>query len=87
MVSAAGGITLNNRVGIGTDSIANALTVVGNVSATGTVFSSGAPVVVSSSRFETPTTNISSINNIVALSQATYDALTVKLPSTLYVIV
>jgi hypothetical protein len=82
-----GGITLNNRVGIGTDSIANALTVVGNVSATGTVFSSGAPVVVSTSTFETPTTGISAISNIVSLSQATYDALTVKLPTTLYIIV
>jgi hypothetical protein len=87
MVSAEGGVSLNNRVGIGTNSIANALTVVGDISATRTVFSSGAPVVVSSSSFETPTTNISSISNIVALSQATYNALTVKLPTTLYVIV
>jgi hypothetical protein len=86
-VYAGGGITLNNRVGIGTDSIANALTVVGEISATSTVFSSGAPVVVSTSTFETPTTGISAINNIVALSQATYNALTVKRPNTLYVIV
>jgi hypothetical protein len=87
VVSAAGGISLNTRVGIGTDSIANALTVVGRVSATDTVFSSGAPVVVSSPRFETTTTNISSISNIVTLSQATYNALTVKQPTTLYVII
>ena len=86
-VHAGGGISLNNRVGIGTDSVANALTVVGSVSATGTVFSSGAPVVVSSSQFETTTTNISSISNIVTLSQATYNALTVKQPTTLYVII
>jgi len=39
MVSAAGGMALYNRVGIGTDSIANALTVVGNISATGTIYS------------------------------------------------
>jgi hypothetical protein len=87
MVSAAGGISLNTRVGIGTDSVANALTVVGRVSATDTVFSSGAPVVVSSPRFETTTTNISSISNIVTLSQATYNALTIKQPTTLYVII
>ena len=37
MVSAAGGIYLANQVGIGTDSIANALTVVGNVSASRSV--------------------------------------------------
>ena len=36
---------------------------------------------------ETPTTGISSINSIVTLSQSTYDALTVKAPTTLYVIV
>jgi len=41
----------------------------------------------STSTLETPTTGISAINNIVTLSQATYDALTVKLPTTLYVIV
>jgi hypothetical protein len=87
MVSADGGIAFYNRIGIGTDSIANALTVIGNVSATGTVFSSGAPVVVSTSTFETPTTGISAISNIVALSQASYNALTVKLPTTLYVII
>lgn len=87
MVSAEGGVVLHNRVGIGTDSIANALTVVGEVSATNTVYSSGAPVIVSSPRFETSTAGISSISNIIALSQATYNALTVKLPTTLYVIV
>jgi len=36
---------------------------------------------------ETPITGISSINNIVTLSQSTYDALTLKAPTTLYVIV
>lgn len=87
MVSAEGGVALLNRVGIGTDSIANALTVVGQISATSTVFSSGAPVVVSTSTFETPTTGISAVNNIIALSQATYDALTVKRPNTFYIIV
>jgi hypothetical protein len=87
MVSASGGMFIPGRVGIGTDSIANALTVAGVISATNQVFSSGAPVVVSTPSFETPTTSISSINNIVALSQATYNALTVKLPTTLYIIV
>lgn len=43
--------------------------------------------VQSTSTLETPTTGISAVNNIVALSQATYDTLTVKLPTTLYVIV
>lgn len=36
MVSASGGMFIAGRVGIGTDSIANALTVVGDISATGT---------------------------------------------------
>jgi hypothetical protein len=44
-------------------------------------------LVRSTSTLETPTTGISAINNVVALTQATYDALTVKLPTTLYVIV
>lgn len=41
----------------------------------------------STSTLETPTTGISAVNNIITLSQATYNALTVKLPTTLYVIV
>jgi len=41
----------------------------------------------SNSTFETPTTGISAINNIVYLSQETYNSLAVILPSTLYVIV
>ena len=44
-------------------------------------------LVRSNSTFETPTTGISAVQNIVSLSQVTYDALTVKLPTTLYVIV
>lgn len=43
--------------------------------------------VSSNSTLETPTTGLSTVNNIVSLSQATYDALTVKLPTTMYVIV
>lgn len=38
MVSAAGGIALYNRVGIGTDNIDNALTVIGDISATGNIY-------------------------------------------------
>jgi hypothetical protein len=41
MVSASGGVFIPGRVGIGTDSTANALTVVGNISATGVVYASG----------------------------------------------
>jgi hypothetical protein len=41
MVSASGGMFIPGRVGIGTDSIDNALTVVGNTSATGVVYASG----------------------------------------------
>jgi len=48
---------------------------------------SGNDLVRSNSTFETPTTGISAVQNIVSLSQVTYDALTVKLPTTLYVIV
>jgi hypothetical protein len=78
---------ISNVTSVPSLSVGGNLTVVGNISATGTVFSSGAPVVVSTSTFETPTTGISAISNIVALSQANYNALTVKLPTTLYVIV
>jgi hypothetical protein len=44
-------------------------------------------LVRSNQTLETPTTGLSTINNIISLSQATYDALTIKLPTTLYVIV
>ncbi len=44
-------------------------------------------LVRSNETFETPTTGISAIQNIVSLSQATYDTLNVKLPTTLYIIV
>jgi hypothetical protein len=40
MVSASGGMFIPGKVGIGTDSIANALTVVGDISATNTVYAS-----------------------------------------------
>jgi hypothetical protein len=40
MVSASGGVFFPGNVGIGTDSVANALTVVGNISATNTVYAS-----------------------------------------------
>lgn len=38
MVNADGGVALFGRVGIGTDSVANALTIVGNISATGLIY-------------------------------------------------
>jgi len=38
MVSASGGVFIPGKVGIGTDSVANALTVVGNISASGYVY-------------------------------------------------
>jgi hypothetical protein len=44
-------------------------------------------LVRSNATFETPTTGISAINNLVTLTQETYDALTIKLPTTLYVII
>jgi len=86
-VTSNNNISLNTRVVVGNTTAPNSLTVTGRLLATGQVFSSGAPVVVSTSTLETPTTGISAINNIVALSQATYNALTVKLPTTLYIIV
>jgi hypothetical protein len=85
MVSASGGMFIPGKVGIGTDSLDNALTVVGNISASGDIYSPN--LVKSNSTLETPTTGISAIQNIVSLSQATYDALDIKLPTTLYVIV
>jgi hypothetical protein len=44
-------------------------------------------LVRSDSTLETPTTGLSSVQNIVSLSQSTYDALTIKSPTTLYIIV
>lgn len=41
LISASGGVFIPGKVGIGTDSIDNALTVAGNVSATGVVYASG----------------------------------------------
>lgn len=60
----------------------------GNWEATYSTFSSSSAFNIQSrSTLETPTTGLSTINNIVSLSQATYDALTVKLSATLYIIV
>jgi hypothetical protein len=44
-------------------------------------------LVRSDSTLETPTTGLSTIQNIVSLSQSTYNALTIKSPTTLYIIV
>lgn len=41
MVSAAGGVYIPGNVGIGTDNNTNALTIVGNISATGVIYASG----------------------------------------------
>jgi hypothetical protein len=121
MVSASGGVFIPGKVGIGIDCLlpqvsSNALTVVGNISATGVVFASGgnsnqwntnttiiqsnssnwnsayqqtsaSDLVRSNTTFETPTTGLSTIQNIVSLSLETYNNLTVKLPGTLYVVV
>ena len=43
VVSAAGGLFLNNAVGINTDSVSNALTVNGNISASGSIAASNIP--------------------------------------------
>jgi hypothetical protein len=82
--------------------VTNGLTVVGNVSSTGIVYASGgnssnwnsayqqtsaSDLVRSNTTFETPTTGLSTIQNIVSLSLETYNNLTVKLPGTLYVVV
>lgn len=84
------------------DLFINSVTVSGNISATQSIFAlsgnsnswntafqrtSANDIVRSNSTFETPTTGISAINNIVALSQTAYNALTIKLPATLYVII
>jgi hypothetical protein len=69
-----------------TDTEVRALT--GNWQSTYNTFTTTSAFNVQSrSTLETPTTGLSTINNIVSLSQATYDALTVKLPTTLYLIV
>jgi hypothetical protein len=80
----------------------NSLTVFGNISASSTVYAqegnssnwnsayqqtSASDLVRSNTTFETPTTGLSTIQNIVSLSLETYNNLTVKLPGTLYVVV
>jgi len=87
----SGGRTIEGNLGIAGNIAAaniNATNLnAGIVQASTWVYASGAPVVVSSQTFETPTTGVSAIQNVIALSQATYNALTVKRPNTLYVIV
>lgn len=93
---------INNITTMSSLSVTGDVTVVGNISATQTIFTlngnsgnwstafqrtSANDLVRSNSTFETPTTGMSAINNVIALSQATYNALTVKQPATLYVIV
>lgn len=60
----------------------------GNWQSTYTTYQSNSSFYVQSrSTLETPTTGISAVSNIVFLTQATYNDLTVKLPTTMYVIV
>jgi hypothetical protein len=80
-------ITHDGKVGIGTTTPNQRLTVAGNISATNTIFASGGQVIVSSPSVETSTTGLSTVSNIVALSQTTYDALAVKRPDTYYIII
>jgi len=85
-VSANGGVYLVGNVGINTDLNDQALTVVGNVSASGTMYASNKwvnsdPSLVPSS--PAPST----ITNIVTLSQAAYNALGSYSSTTLYIIV
>jgi len=87
----SGGRTIEGNLGIaGNFAAANINATNLNASliqASNWVFASGAPVVVSSQTFETPTTGISAVQNVIAISQTTYNALTIKRPNTLYVIV
>jgi len=85
-VSANGGVYLVGNVGINTDLNDQALTVVGNISASGTMYASNKwvnsdPSLVPSS--PAPST----ITNIVTLSQAAYNALGSYSSTTLYIIV
>jgi len=52
-----------------------------------TVCANSASWIKSTSTLETPTTGISTISNIISLSQTTYDALTIKRPDTFYIII
>jgi len=52
-----------------------------------TVCANSASWIKSTSTLETPTTGISTISNIISLSQTTYNALTVKRPDTFYIII
>jgi hypothetical protein len=85
-VNANGGVYLLGNVGINTDLNDQALTVVGNVSASGTMYASNKwvnsdPSLVPSS--PAPST----ITNIVTLSQAAYNALGSYSSTTLYIII
>jgi hypothetical protein len=92
MVSASGGMFIPGNVGIGTDSTANPLTVVGNISATGTIFAQsinslnipGGGNIVSSP--STVIGGVSGITEIRVLTQSDYNSLSPKLPTTMYII-
>jgi hypothetical protein len=73
----AGGVYLSGAMGIGTDSIANALTVVGNISASGVVYTAGG----SSDSWNSSTASISTLNldvysNEIHVSQVDGDDIT-----------
>jgi len=93
MVSASGGMFIPGRVGIGTDSIDNALTVVGNISATSTIYTNDIlfpgdqPIIKSNTAVESSSVGLSAIDNIIVLTEAAYNALSVKRPTTYYIIV
>ena len=80
-----GGFYLSGNMGINTDSIDYALTVVGDISASGKIISSN---VISSDPTLVPSTPAANtITNIVTLSQTAYNSIVTKDPNTLYIIV
>lgn len=81
-----GGFYVSGNVGINTDSIARALTVSGDISASGKI--NGSNVVTSDTSLVTSTPAPSAITNIIMLSQIAYNSLAPNYsPTTMYVIV
>ena len=70
---------------MGTQTIYNDTIITGNLNAQGSIY--GNRIIVSDPSLESSSVGLSAIDNIVRLSQATYDALATKRPSTLYIIV
>ena len=73
-----------NKIGVNTETPNKELTVIGGISATDSIFVSGAKVIVSDT---TTVPAASSVENIITLTETDYDAISVKDSQTLYIVV